>query len=88
MPGSGPPPDTLGVQTDLPRTDVPSTRVKSLTANLREVGRTGLGSGFSAAVIVTDAELRVLGMVGDVFTDHGYTPEDWPGRPVKEILPA
>ncbi len=87
MPGSGAPPDTLSVNTHLPCTGVPSAPVDTLTAKLRELGRTGVGCGFAAAVIVTDARLRVLGTVGDVFTGHGYSPVDWPGHPVRDILP-
>jgi PAS domain S-box-containing protein len=78
----------LHVNTNGARPDAPSPQVDSLTAKHCEVGRTGVGSGFSAAVIVTDAELRIVGTVGDLFTGHGYSPEDWPGRPVREILPA
>ena len=88
MPGLCHHSDSWSVQTNRSRTDAVSTGVKSLTAHLREVGRSGVGSGFSAAVIVIDAELRVLGTIGDVFTSHGYTPQHWPGRPVMEILPA
>src|ERR1700760_863588 len=82
------PTDIWSVLTNHSPMDAVPTGLKSLTAHLREVGRSGVGSGFSAAVIVIDAELRVLGTVGDVFTSHGYTPQDWPGHPVREILPA
>jgi diguanylate cyclase (GGDEF)-like protein/PAS domain S-box-containing protein len=44
--------------------------------------------GLTAAVIIADAELRIVHAAGAAFARHGHSPRDWPGRPLVEILPA
>jgi len=41
-----------------------------------------------ASVIIADVDLRVLHVEGPAFAQHGYRPEDWPGRSLIEVLPA
>jgi PAS domain S-box-containing protein len=45
-------------------------------------------AGTGVAVIVTDAELRILHTVGDVFEAHGDQPDARAGTRVDQILPA
>jgi diguanylate cyclase (GGDEF)-like protein/PAS domain S-box-containing protein len=42
----------------------------------------------TAAVIIVDARLRVVHAEGVAFDQRGYAVEDWPGRPLSEVLPA
>jgi PAS domain S-box-containing protein len=42
----------------------------------------------TTGVIIADVDLRVMHVQGMVFPRHGYTPVDWLGRPLREVLPA
>jgi diguanylate cyclase (GGDEF)-like protein len=41
-----------------------------------------------AAVVIADADLRVIYAEGDVLDRDGCRVQDWPGRPWREVLPA
>ena len=41
-----------------------------------------------AAVVIADADLRVMYAEGDVLDRDGCRVQDWPGRPLTEVLPA
>jgi PAS domain S-box-containing protein len=46
------------------------------------------GSVPTVAVITVDRELRVLHADGVAFDQRGFAVEDWPGRHLRELLPA
>jgi len=41
-----------------------------------------------ASVIIADVDLRVLHVEGPAFDRHGVEPSDWPGRRLRDLLPA
>ena len=41
-----------------------------------------------AAVVIADADLRIIYAEGDVLARDGCRVHDWPGRPLREVLPA
>jgi PAS domain S-box-containing protein len=53
-----------------------------------DAGRVVSKSLPTAAVIIADADLRILHAEGAAFDPRGLAVKDWPGRPLAEVLPA
>ena len=46
------------------------------------------GSLSTAAVIIVDTELRIIHAEGAALGRRDHVVQDWPGRPLSEVLPA